>query len=90
MSNLPRPYRDECDLEPMCALLVLERRANNGSYYVHPGDLDWWLHHPPQEEVRKQTIFLWESNANDSHLPGWTLLSPEWSVIGLRELNRTL
>jgi hypothetical protein len=37
----PRPYRDPADLDRMRALLQAGRKAANGSYYVHIGDLNW-------------------------------------------------
>ena len=40
-----RPYRDERDLEAMRNLLMAGRKVNNGSYYIHPGDLNWWLYY---------------------------------------------
>lgn len=73
MSNLPRPYRDDRDLEAMRTLSGLGKKVNTGSYYVHPGDLDWQLHYPPQEEARKRTIFVWKKSAQASSLLGWTL-----------------
>ena len=45
----PRTYHDERDLEAMLNLLKDGRKANNGSYYIHSGDLKWWLYYPPLE-----------------------------------------
>ena len=44
--NEPRPYHNEPDLEAMANLLMAGRKANNGSYYIHIGDLNWWLYLP--------------------------------------------
>lgn len=81
MDIQPRAYRDNRDLENMRQLLVTGKKANNGSYYVHPGDLDWWLNYLSQENKRQKTIFLWEDSQKDCHLLGWTLLSPEWNAV---------
>jgi hypothetical protein len=37
----PRSYNDERELEAMRSLLVRGRTANNGTYYIHCGDLVW-------------------------------------------------
>jgi hypothetical protein len=75
---IPRPYQDEQDLERMKSLLVLGRQAANGTYYVHTGDLDWWLFCPPVRRAWNEIIFLWEGLRPDGQLSGWALLSPEW------------
>lgn len=81
MEIQPRAYRDNLDLENMRQLLVTGKKSNNGSYYIHPGDLDWWLRYLSQENKREKTIFLWEDSQKDSLLLGWTLLSPEWNAV---------
>ena len=40
MFTEPRVYQNESDLESMRDLLRQGRLANNGTYYVHPGDLN--------------------------------------------------
>jgi hypothetical protein len=47
----PRPYRDESDLDKMRALLQAGRQAANGTYYVHVGDLNWWLFYPQGKDL---------------------------------------
>ncbi len=71
----PRPYQDERDLERMLSLLAGGRQADNDTYYVHTGDLKWWLFYTTSE--RWQDIFLWEQDSGGD-LHGWALLSPEW------------
>ena len=56
----PRPYRDENDLDAMRNLLMRGRKANNGSYYIHTGDLNWWLYYPPLEGDYWNDIYLWD------------------------------
>jgi mycothiol synthase len=70
----PRPYRDECDLEKILSVLVEGRRANNGTYYVHTGDLKWWLYYTTHP--RWDQLFLWEDAGGD--ILGWVLFSPGW------------
>jgi ribosomal protein S18 acetylase RimI-like enzyme len=58
----------------MLDLLVEGRQANNGTYYIHTGDLLWWLFYPPRPFDFSQHIFLWEEAGR---LLGWCLLTPE-------------
>lgn len=76
----PRPYLDAVDLQKMRDLLVEGRKANNGTYYVHPGDLNWWLFYPPLEFDLWQYITLWDDPRNPDRLLGWALLSPTWGA----------
>ena len=71
----PRRYRHMQDLARMRALLMAGRRAANGSYYVHIGDLNWWLFYDEQPASVLQHVYLWESQ---DELSGWALLSHRW------------
>lgn len=74
MFQKPQPYRDSSDLEKMLSILIEGRKANNGAYYVHTGDLSWWLfYHDPEEPLWEQ-IALWEDD--DGQLLGWALFTP--------------
>jgi mycothiol synthase len=68
------------DLQKMRDLLVEGRRARNGTYYVHPGDLNWWLFYPPLEFELWRYISLWDDPHDPNRLLGWALLSPTWSA----------
>lgn len=70
-----RPYTGLQDLQAMLDLLSKGRRAKNGTYYVHRGDLQWWLFYTdvPQETWQSE-IRLW---FEDEQLIGWALLSLE-------------
>jgi len=76
--NEPRPYRDERDLEAMRNLLVQGHMAANGTYYVHIGDLNWWLYYPPLEGDFWDHIHLWDDPEQPGRLLGWALISPDW------------
>jgi mycothiol synthase len=68
-----RSYEGLHDLYAMLDLLAEGRKANNGTYYAHRGDLQWWLFYtdvPPQ--AWQSNIRLWRQ---DGHLIGWALLS---------------
>lgn len=55
-------------------ILVEGRQANNGTYYVHTGDVCWWLYYPKEPFEFADRIFLWEEKGA---LLGWCLLTPE-------------
>jgi ribosomal protein S18 acetylase RimI-like enzyme len=58
----------------MLDLLAAGRKADNGTYYVHRGDLQWWLSYndDPADEW-KSRVRLW---VDGDQLLGWSLLSP--------------
>ena len=69
-----RTYQGLNDLESMLDLLSKGCKADNGTYYVHRGDLQWWLFYnddPP--DVWHSEIQLW---FEADELIGWALLSP--------------
>jgi mycothiol synthase len=72
----PRPYNDERDLDAMQQLLVRGRAANNGTYYIHSGDLNWWLYYPPLEGENWNDIYLWDDPEYPGQILGWALASP--------------
>lgn len=74
----PRPYRDESDLEKMRVILQNGRKSKNGTYYVHVGDLNWWLFYPAWAFNFSRDIFVWDDPLDAEHLNGWALLSSEW------------
>jgi mycothiol synthase len=78
MQTEPRAYRDERDLEKMLALLEKGRQSCCGTYYVHTGDLKWWLFYPSSPRDWGETIFLWDGQRVDGVPDGWALLSPDW------------
>ena len=70
-----RSYEGLDDLHAMLHLLSEGGKANNGTYYVHRGDLQWWLFYTDTPaEVWQSNIRLWLEN---DELIGWTLLSPD-------------
>jgi mycothiol synthase len=76
----PRAYRDAVDLDKMRLLLQAGRKANNGTYYIHIGDLNWWLFYPAWEYDPWQHVYLWDDPADPGRLSGWALLSPRWGT----------
>jgi mycothiol synthase len=67
-------YRDEQDLKDMLDLLAAGRQANNDTYYVHRGDLQWWLFYNDDiKQEWKNRVRLWRDG---DRLIGWVLLTP--------------
>lgn len=77
---LVRPYQDERDWRAMLKLLVEGRAANNGTYYVHIGDVSWWLYYHDAEASFAEQIALWEDG---ERLLGWVLFTPEDGFLDL-------
>lgn len=77
----PRPYRNERDLERMIDLLVQGRAAKCGAYYVHPGDLRWWLYYPAEAFDWAESIYLWEGR--EGVLLGWVFFSLKYCTFDL-------
>jgi ribosomal protein S18 acetylase RimI-like enzyme len=67
---VPRAYEDARDLARIRDMHIAGRAANNGTYYVHCGDLDWWFNNPPDEADRRESLRLWEA---EGKLLGWCL-----------------
>lgn len=74
----PRLFQDESDLSAMCEVLEQGRMADNGTYYIHTGDLKWWLYYPPLEGDLWHHIYLWDNPDTPGRLLGWALISPDW------------
>ncbi len=66
----PRPYQHETDLDRMRAILQAGRAANNGTFYAHPGDLNWWWYYSDPKKIFPQSTFLWEQ---EGQVRGWAL-----------------
>jgi len=73
MKPEPRRYRDPSDMQAIEAILMAGRQAANGTYYVHVGDIRWWMYYRLPEKSLWPYLYLWE----DEHdrVVGWTLLS---------------
>lgn len=68
-----RQYRDVSDLAAIDRILVEGRQANNGIYYVHTGDVRWWLYYLLAGDEWWFHLYLWEAG---SEIVGWSLISP--------------
>lgn len=74
MSLEPRHYRDPFDLDAMRSVLRKGRWANNGSYYIHTGDITWWLFYPPIGVDLFEHLYVWDDPRAPGRLLGWVLL----------------
>jgi len=85
MDMNPRPYKDERDLDATRNLLVAGRQAANGSYYIHTGDINWWLFYPPISGDFWGNLYLWDDPEREGELLGWSLLTlPETFDVYIR------
>lgn len=75
MNLQPRCYQGDNDLGRMLALLQAGRAAQVPSYYIHTGDLLWWLYYPPFGVSWWENIYLWDDPTGEPLL-GWALLEP--------------
>jgi ribosomal protein S18 acetylase RimI-like enzyme len=90
---LPRVYHDECDFTAMHDVLTRGRQAANGSYYIHTGDLKWWLYYPPLEGDFWEHIHLWDGSEQPGRFLGWALISSggqvaAFSIIWADQVNQ--
>jgi len=70
-----RSYEGLQDLQAMLDLLSKGCKAENGTHYVHRGDLQWWLFYTfTPQEIWQSNIRLW---IEKGEMAGWTLLSKE-------------
>jgi GNAT superfamily N-acetyltransferase len=70
-----RCYEGLQDLQAMLDLLSQGRKAENGTHYVHRGDLQWWLFYTDTpQEIWQSNIHLWREGKD---LVGMILLSKD-------------
>lgn len=68
-----RPYQGYQDFEQLKSILVDGRKAETSAYYIHVGDIAWWLFYNDQTpQAWKQNLSLW---ASQGQTIGWSLLS---------------
>jgi len=71
-----RPYQGLRDFIAMKSILVIGRKTDKTSYYIHPGDLSWWMFYSDYDEAHWQShVCIWERNGQTI---GWTMLDPDW------------
>jgi ribosomal protein S18 acetylase RimI-like enzyme len=81
MEITSRPYRGLQDFLLMTSILALGRKISPQVYYVHIGDLSWWLFYNAADPTDwMDRIQVWE---RDGHICGWSLVDPDWSSFDL-------
>lgn len=75
-----QPYQNLQDLDAMLDLLAEGRKADNGTYYVHRGDLQWWLFYISPQETWQPNVHLLRENGK---LLGWVLLSLDENALDI-------
>jgi mycothiol synthase len=77
MSLKHRPYNGFQDFIIMTSVLTVGRKTTQQPYYVHTGDLSWWLFYSDHDELYwRDHIVLWEL---DNSPCGWSLIDPDWA-----------
>lgn len=75
-----RPYAALEDLAAMRAVLSGGAAAHTEAFYVHPGDLSWWLFYTTDETPLCDRIWIWE---DEGEVIGWTLFSVDEGFVDL-------
>lgn len=76
MAIKSRPYNGIQDFILMTSILAVGRKTTKRSYYVHIGDLSWWIFYSDADPSRwTERIRLWE---HDGKPCGWSLIDPDW------------
>jgi mycothiol synthase len=76
----PRPFGNPADLAALHRVLLAGRQAmaaGLGSYYVHVGDVNWWLFYLNQDDDPFGHLTLWE---DAGEVVAWSLLSPRFGA----------
>jgi GNAT superfamily N-acetyltransferase len=74
MTITARHYTNEQDLSKMESILTAGWKADSDAYYLHVGDLRWWLFFMDSDSCQDH-LCLWEWGSDPM---GWSLLSPTW------------
>lgn len=80
MTIQARPYATLEDLAAMHAVLSAGAAARTNAFYVHPGDLSWWLFYTTDEAPLCDRIWIWE---DEGEVIGWTLFSVDEGFVDL-------
>ena len=76
MSIKPRPYNGIKDFIVMTSILAVGRKTSSSPYYVHTGDLSWWMFYDDHDEAHWcNHICIWE---RDGQPIGWSLIDTDW------------
>ena len=78
-----RLYRDQSDLTQIMEILAAGRKSANGTYYIHTGDLSWWLYYTAPEDDLWPFLYVWDDPDAPGRLLAWTLFSPKWGAFDI-------
>jgi len=76
MTLKPHPYHGIEDFIVMTCILTVGRKTSKQPYYIHPGDLGWWMFYNDHDDSHwHEYVHIWDLN----HRPcGWSLIDPDW------------
>jgi GNAT superfamily N-acetyltransferase len=70
------PYNGFQDFVIMTSILAVGRKTSKRPYYVHTGDLSWWMFYGDYDDTHwHEYVQVWE---RDGHPIGWSLIDPDW------------
>lgn len=76
MEIIHRPYQGLKDFIAMTSILAIGRKTDASTYYVHTGDLSWWMFYSDYDDAHWQAhVCIWERAGQTI---GWTMLDPDW------------
>jgi len=76
MTLKSRPYQGIQDFIVMTSILTVGRKTSEKPYYVHTGDLSWWMFYDDHDDSYwHEHVKIWEI---DGRTIGWSMCDPEW------------
>lgn len=76
MTLKSHPYRGFQDFVIMTSILAVGRKTSKRPYYVHTGDLSWWMFYGDYDNTHwHKFVRIWDV---DGHPCGWSLVDPDW------------
>ena len=76
MTIKPHPYNGIHDFVVMTSILTVGRKTTKRPYYVHTGDLSWWMFYDDHDDAHwHEHVRMWD---RDGHPCGWSLIDPDW------------
>jgi ribosomal protein S18 acetylase RimI-like enzyme len=77
MSLRHHPYTGFQDFITMTSILSVGRKISQRPYYVHTGDLSWWMFYSDHDDTYWcEHICIWD---HDEQPCGWSLIDCDWS-----------
>jgi len=87
MTLKSRPYNGIQDFVVMTSILTVGRKTSKKPYYVHTGDLSWWMFYDDHDDSYwHEHVRIWD---RDGRPIGWSMYDPEWYSFDVNLLPET-